>query len=322
MILHLLLLQIVLLTLTIFYFFCASLAQMSKFYSLIWNEMASSKKTTAEEFCLEPFVFVPYESSFRHEDVVSGTFLSLEEVYWDDSTFFVDQIKEIHHQCNSTVGNHGGPINRILSNFYPALHEFFVDICGVFQVFRKWADGLQSGMSAEDIVYLKDSLTRMECTVLPTVQDKWVSLHPSYGLLCWCDDKKLKKQFMHMDGLDFLYSGGLSNDDEETLSAKMSVLMRNLGIPALSKVVTREAMFNGPTESSFKAALLDWALPYAQRFLHSLHPDKYSQLKQSGFDILNRLRVVEVKKLSYRNVIKIAGSESKKQIECSCVLQV
>ncbi|XP_040366419.1 protein NO VEIN-like [Rosa chinensis] len=176
-------------------------------------------------------------------------------------------------------------------------------------------------MSAEDIVYLKDSLTRMECTVLPTVQDKWVSLHPSYGLLCWCDDKKLKKQFMHMDGLDFLYSGGLSNDDEETLSAKMSVLMRNLGIPALSKVVTREAMFNGPTESSFKAALLDWALPYAQRFLHSLHPDKYSQLKQSGFDILNRLRVVEVKKLSYRNVIKIAGSESKKQIECSCVLQ-
>ncbi|KAM5569559.1 protein NO VEIN-like [Rosa sericea] len=329
--------------------FRASLAQMSKFYSLIWNEMASSKKTTAEEFCLEPFVFVPYESSFRHEDVVSGTFLSLEEVYWDDSTFFVDQIKEIHHQCNSTVGNHG-PINRILSNFYPALHDFFVDICGVheipplrsylqillqfsnavlpsqaanavFQVFQKWADGLQSGMSAEDIVYLKDSLTRMECTVLPTVQDKWVSLHPSYGLLCWCDDKKLKKQFMHMDGLDFLYSGGLSNDDEEIPSTKMSVLMRTLGIPALSEVVTREAMFNGPTDSSFKAALLDWALPYAQRYLHSLHPDKYSQLKQSGFDILNRLRVVEVQKLSYRNVIKIAGSESKKQIECSCVLQ-
>jgi hypothetical protein len=88
------------------------------------------------------------------------------------------------------------------------------------------------------------------------------------------------------------------------------------------QVVTREAMFNGLTDSSFKAALLDWALPYAQRYLHGLHPEKYSQLKQSGFDILDRLRVVEVQKLSYRNVIKIAGCESMKQVECSCLLQV
>ena len=86
--------------------------------------------------------------------------------------------------------------------------------------------------------------------------------------------------------------------------------------------MTREAVFDGPTDSSFKAALLDWALPYAQRYLHSLHPDKYSQLKQSGFDILNHLRVVEVQKLYYRNAIKIAGSESKDQTECSCLLQV
>lgn len=88
------------------------------------------------------------------------------------------------------------------------------------------------------------------------------------------------------------------------------------------QVVTREAMFNGLTDCSIKAALLDWALPYAQRYLHSTHPDKYSQLKQSGFDILNHLRVVEVQQLSYHNVIKIAGSESKKRIECSCLLQV
>nr|XP_011462802.1 PREDICTED: uncharacterized protein LOC101296952 isoform X3 [Fragaria vesca subsp. vesca] len=329
--------------------FRASLAQMSRFYSLIWNEMASSKKTTAEEFHLQPFVFVPYDSSFRHEDVVYGTFLSPEEVYWDDSTFFVDQIKEIHSQCSSTFGSHG-PVNKILSNFYPPLHDFFVDICGiheipplrsylqimlqfsnavlpsqaanaVFHIFQKWTDGLQSGLSAEDIVYLKDSLTMMDCTVLPTVQNKWVSLHPSYGLVCWCDDKKLKEQFMNMDGIDFLYLGELSNDDEEVLCTKISILMQTLGIPALSEVVTREAMFNGSTDCSIKAALLDWALPYAQRYLHSTYPDKYSQLKQSGFDILNHLRVVEVQQLSYRNVIKIAGSESKKRIECSCLLQ-
>ena len=105
---------------------------MSKFYALIWNELASLKKTTAE-LHLEPFVFVPYDSSFRHEDVVSGTFFSPDEVYWDDSNFFVDQIKEIRLQCSSTVGNHG-PINKILSNFYPTLHDFFVDICGVDEI--------------------------------------------------------------------------------------------------------------------------------------------------------------------------------------------
>lgn len=115
------------------FFSCISLAQMSRFYSLIWNEMASSKKTTAEEFHLQPFVFVPYDSSFRHEDVVYGTFLSPEEVYWDDSTFFVDQIKEIHSQCSSTFGSHG-PVNKILSNFYPPLHDFFVDICGIHEI--------------------------------------------------------------------------------------------------------------------------------------------------------------------------------------------
>jgi hypothetical protein len=64
-----------------------------------------------------------------------------------------------------------------------------------------------------------------------------------------------------------------------------------------------------------------WALPYSQRYFYSLHPDKYIQLKQSGFDILSRLQVVVVEKLFYRNIIKSCGA-SKKRIECSCLLQV
>lgn len=91
-------------------------------------------------------------------------------------------------------------------------------------------------MSAEDVVYLKDSLTKIECTVLPTVQDKWVSVHPSFGLVCWCDNKKLSKQFKHLDCIDFLYFGELSKDDEEMLCTKVSILMHTLGIPALSEV--------------------------------------------------------------------------------------
>lgn len=92
--------------------------------------MASSKQRIVEEFHSGPSIFVPYASSSRHEDVVSGTFLSPEEVYWHDSTSFVDQIKQIHPQCSSTGVIHG-PLNKTLCNFYPGLHDFFVDGCGV-----------------------------------------------------------------------------------------------------------------------------------------------------------------------------------------------
>lgn len=93
-------------------------------------------------------------------------------------------------------------------------------------------------LSSEDIVYLKECLLKLEFTVLPTVQDKWVSLHPSFGLVCWCDDEKLRKEFKHSDNLDFLYFGNLSDDEKERLQAKVSVLMQTLGIPSISEVKT------------------------------------------------------------------------------------
>lgn len=88
------------------------------------------------------------------------------------------------------------------------------------------------------------------------------------------------------------------------------------------QVVTREAIYYGLQDSTYEASLVNSALPYAQRYLHTVHPDKYFQLKQSGFDILNHLQVVVVEELYYRNVIKVAGSESKKRVECSCLLKV
>lgn len=88
------------------------------------------------------------------------------------------------------------------------------------------------------------------------------------------------------------------------------------------QVVTREAIYYGLQDSSYEAALVNSALPYAQRYLHSLHPDKYSQLKQSGFNILNCLQVVVVEELYYRNVIEVAGSESEKRVACSSLLKV
>ena len=88
------------------------------------------------------------------------------------------------------------------------------------------------------------------------------------------------------------------------------------------QVVTREAIYYGLQDSSYEAGLVNSALPYVQRYLHTLHPDKYSELKKSGFDILNCLQVVVVDELYYRNVIEVAGSESKKRVACSCLLKV
>ena len=97
-------------------------------------------------------------------------------------------------------------------------------------------------LGLEDIVYLKECLLKLEFTLLPTVQDKWVSLHPSFGLVCWCDDEKLRKEFKHSDYLDFLYFGTLSDDEKETLPEKVYVLMQTLGIPSLSEVKTPFAL--------------------------------------------------------------------------------
>ncbi|XP_042988341.1 protein NO VEIN-like isoform X4 [Carya illinoinensis] len=330
--------------------FKASISQMSKLYTFIWDEMNTSEKKLKEELTSGPFIFFPSASSSRLEDVLPGKFLSLEEVCWYDPTGALDQMKEIHPYHSLTEAKHS-PLNWTLSNIYPGLRDFFMDGCGVheapplcsyiqillrlstvalpslvanvvFQVFLMWSDGLKSGLlTPEDVIYFKQCLLKSEFMVLPTKQDKWVSLHPSFGLVCWCDDRKLKKQFKHLDKIDFLYFGKLSEDQEEILQTKVSALMENLGIPALSKVVTREAIYYGLADSIFKASLVSWALPYAQRYICSVHPNNYIQLKQSGFNLLNRLQVVVVEKLYYRNAIKRGDGASNKRIECSCLLQ-
>ncbi|GKU97667.1 hypothetical protein SLEP1_g10782 [Rubroshorea leprosula] len=329
--------------------FKASIAQMSRFYSFIWNEMSTSRQKIAAEFYSGPSIFVPYKSGSRLDDVISGAFLCSKEVYWHDPTSCMNQI-ESQSNCDS-VQNHR-PLNRTLCNVYPGLHDFFVNECGVskepsfssyldillelstavlpsqaanavFQVFMKWADDLKSGvLSSEDVIQIKECLSKLEYKVLPTLLDKWVSLHPSFGLVCWCDDEQLRKRFKHLDAVDFLYFGNLKNEEQEFLQSKVSVLMRTIGIPILSEIVTREAVYDGQSDSIFKASLVNWALPFMQRYLYCVHPDKYLQLKQSGFDNINNLQIVVVDKLYYRNVIKRFGIISNKRIKCSCLLQV
>lgn len=76
----------------------------------------------------------------------------------------------------------------------------------------------------------------MDYLVLPTAEDKWVSLNPSFGLICWCDDDELKKEFKYFDNITFLYFGQLNDEEKEILRTKVSMFMHKLSIPSLSEV--------------------------------------------------------------------------------------
>ncbi|KAM3327141.1 protein NO VEIN isoform X1 [Capsicum chacoense] len=327
----------------------ASLSQMSKFYTFIWSRMNTSERKLVEELCNGPFVFVPCKLVASHEDVVPGVFLSSKEVFWHDTTGSIDLVKMVCPEFDPHSAQH--PFTKMLCSAYPALHDFFVKECGVdelphfhgylqillqlsaaalpsqgaknvFHIFLKWVDELNLGsLRSEDISFLKEGLLTKDYLVLPTVEDKWVSLHPSFGLVCWCDDDKLRKEFQYFDNIKFLYFGQLNDDEKEILRTKVSVFMDKLNIPSISKLVTREAIFDGPTDSSFVMSMINWALPYAQRYIYNIHPDKYLQLRQSGFQNLRCLQIVVVEKLFYRNVIRSSRIASKKQFECSCLLE-
>lgn len=295
--------------------FMASVTQMCKFYTFIWNEMATSKPKIIGELHMGPFIFCPYTWNSKHEDIVPGVLLSPSDVHWRDFTDSMNQIKEINHHDDSRAINRS--LCKTLCNIYPSLHPFFVNECGVsefphhrsylqsllelsvvasplqaaytvFQVFLQWSDELKSGLlNTDDVMYLKECLQKLEFTVLPTLRDKWVSLHPSFGLVCWCDDNKLKKEFQSLGSIEFLYFGELSVEDEELLRSKVYVVMQAFGIPSLSEVITPEAIYYGLADCSFKTSLLNWAFPYAQRYIYNAHRDRYFEVKQSEFEFLS-----------------------------------
>ncbi|EFH51412.1 predicted protein [Arabidopsis lyrata subsp. lyrata] len=196
--------------------FKSSISQITRFYKYLWNEMADSKQKITEKLRTLPSVFVPHKIGSRQNDLITGIFLSLDDVYWNDSAGVLDEIKEISSKISSVVESLH---RKTLCNIYPGLRDFFVNGCGVpetpsfqeylkilgqfahyvspscaakavFKIFLKWSDDLNSGKSSEDVVHFKERLSELEYTVLPTENDKWVSLH---------DDEKLKKRFKKKD---------------------------------------------------------------------------------------------------------------------------
>ncbi|XP_047947665.1 protein NO VEIN isoform X1 [Salvia hispanica] len=334
----------------------ASVSQMSNFYAYLWKEMTHSKKKVIEELHSGPFIFVPDTCSYLNEDVLPGSLMSPRDVYWHDTIGSVDLIKSDHPECVSAFASSK---IKMLQNLYPHLHDFFVNECGVdesppfssylqillelsaialphqaakqvFEVFLIWDDALRSGsMTSQDVQFLKENLLKKEYAVLPTRQDKWVSLHSSFGIVCWSDDDNLRREFKHREGVDFLYfekstlrsQSDASGEDNQILLGKVSVAMQRLGIPVLSKIVTREAIAYGSEDSSSISLLVNWVLPYAQRYIFNAHPDKYFQLKQSSFENLKHLKIVVVEKLFYRYKIMKSDIASKKRHQCNCLLQ-
>lgn len=90
--------------------------------------MADSKQKITERLYALPFVFVPNQSGSRQNDMVSGIFLSHNDVYWNDSAGVLDEIKEISSQISGVVESLR---RKTLCNIYPGLHDFFVNGCGV-----------------------------------------------------------------------------------------------------------------------------------------------------------------------------------------------
>ncbi|KAL9261443.1 NO VEIN-like protein [Drosera capensis] len=325
--------------------FRTSISQMSKFYTFIWSALSTSRQKVMEALNSGAFVFIPSVLWNSREDDVAGVILSPGEVYWHDSTGAMDYMLQ---QNYSTVGPDGA-VRQTLSNIYPGLFAFFVNECGVnespplqkyisilhqlssnslplqaakivFQVLVRWSDGFSCGtVSSDDIAYLKERLSQPNFTVLPTTFYQWVSLHPSFGLLCWCDNDVLRQEFFHCENINFLYFGELCAEEKEVVRTKVSLLLQKLGIPSLSEVVSREAVYYGPANSYLLASLVNWALPFAQRYIYNFHSDQYQQLKLSGCGF--NLRVVVVEQLFYRNVIKKSGTSSKIRHDCSCLLQ-
>ncbi|KAI3706216.1 hypothetical protein L6452_23812 [Arctium lappa] len=315
--------------------FKASISQMSRFYLFLWNELASSNQKNIASLRCGVFIFVPFSSLVSSSEIEPGVLLSPQEVYWHDRMIHPDQSE----------------FSKMLCNLYPSLHDFFVNECGVkenpplldylvflrhlstvdtplkaakkvFDVFLMWSEGLKSGLLGfDDVEMLKKNLERKEMKVLPTPHDKWVSLHSSFGPVCWCDDEKLAVEFEELNNIDFLCLCELSDEEKEMLQVKVSLLMKVLGIPALSEVVTREAIYYGPVDNGYETSLVSWVLPYAQRYISNSYPERYLQLKLSGFEKLNRLQIVVVEKLFYKNVIRRSKLVSKKRHDISCLLQ-
>nr|ABF99415.1 expressed protein [Oryza sativa Japonica Group] len=219
----------------------------------------------------------------------------------------------------SEVANQLFPANYC---FYNKTPFYMILSCKVFHVFARWANDLHSANdNMNDILFLEGSLQKLETTILPTLGDKWVSLHPSFGLVCWVDDNELMQHFEDYNGVNFIQFGELSYEDKQLLYGRIAALLKSLGIPALSKVIYREAIFYGTVDNREKVTVISWLLPYMQRYIYKMHRDTYVNFQQNEITKLSNLQVIVVEKLFHKYKLKERESSCKRRFKCNCLLQ-
>ncbi|BAS86917.1 Os03g0803700, partial [Oryza sativa Japonica Group] len=328
--------------------FSASMDQMCKFYTFVSEGFATATIDIKREFLSCSSIFTPLNRA-RSNDFVPGKFLSPKDLYWHDPTGCSEIITEKVISMKNKISMFP---RKMLSSAYPSLCEFFTEACGVpkvpktsdyvdillglsnaalpsevanqvFHVFARWANDLHSANdNMNDILFLEGSLQKLETTILPTLGDKWVSLHPSFGLVCWVDDNELMQHFEDYNGVNFIQFGELSYEDKQLLYGRIAALLKSLGIPALSKVIYREAIFYGTVDNREKVTVISWLLPYMQRYIYKMHRDTYVNFQQNEITKLSNLQVIVVEKLFHKYKLKERESSCKRRFKCNCLLQV
>ncbi|KAH9313382.1 hypothetical protein KI387_028417, partial [Taxus chinensis] len=332
-----------------------STSQMGRLYSFLWTRMDTCREEVAFHFRVNSSIFVPLMDESNLDNIAEGVLLSLDQVYWRDPTGCLGLLKN-GASLSDNVPFTDKMFLRALCQIYPNLHYFFVNGCSVqespdfdgyikilqnlsravqpseaykevIQVLYKWAEDVESErVDSKEISRWKDCLHDWGCSILPTIQDKWVSLHKKFGLVCWCDDVDLGKQFRNCCGVYFLClhgEGKLGNiRGKDSIPSKVLTLMRAMGVPSLSEVVVREAIYYGLQDSQKILSLINWILPYAQRYLYKMHPEVYCALKDTTFNNpSSQLCLLVVEKVFYRHKLQGCDSVSNKRFECSCVLE-
>lgn len=324
-----------------------SLTQMNRLYTFLWNEIVQHKEDVLIFFQNHASVFVPIETNVKPDTPVLGTFYSLRDTCWSDETGCLFLLMK------SEIPSAKRPCFRALDSLYPTMRGFFVVEClarenlnfkeylhvlkiladifsphdileQVLAVLAKWSHDIEMGqVSCTDLCEWKELLQNMDNRVLPTVQDKWVSLHSSMGLVCWCDDEVLGQQFQDCRGISFLHVSSLSGVVQDTKKKRnLRPFLQAMNVPPLSEVVQREPIIYGAQSSKQLSDLLSWSLPYVQRYLCKWHLDHYKLLQQSSFpERLNRFQCFLAEQIFFGYVLPGGLGAGNQRTKCDYLLQ-
>lgn len=199
-------------------------------------------------------------------------------------------------------------------------------------VFNIWSSEISRGnVEPSEILRWKRRLEEAESRIFATNKDSWVSLNGQRSLVCICDDKKLGEEFEEFSGqIHFILM--TDEDLRETLKRSgfqkkekwtVQPLVEALAIRKLSEIVERGVVTHGLRDGGKVKALVDWILPYAQRYVKHHHVDQYRQLEGLGItEGLRRLRFVAVDQLYFQYSLQNSVILSRKLTPCTCILEV